>query len=389
MHAGALTQLCETGLTEFKIILFSDVLMYGNTAVTGKRAQPQTLINHAIELKKCYVVDSVNTISSNSSSSYSDKSFMIMSADKSFVVVAADAVQKSEWVQAIGGAILNLKPSDVPLLSLPSSPTNADTHSHAPNWNNIGASFKKAVGRKSPAPAKQHSEAGMSSIASSPHSVSNANNNSAHLELDIGDDSSSSCWVWSLDANGKIVQRGYYLPGTAPTDNDDEDDTADFQEVLDDAQQRAIFRKHLEASHCSENLVFWEMASEYKKRGYAGQPQAQIDAARAIVDRFVRIGAPDQVCVCDRYVYKCCDVCMAMLASMWYCVCAADHCWFATVTVAMRWCMCMHISVYLLLCAVVILCTSSYTCDYLADTHLCCCLYTLHALLLLHYYRSI
>jgi Regulator of G protein signaling domain len=262
--------------------------MYGNGAVTGKRQQLQTLINHAIELKKCYVVDSVNTVSSNNS--YSERSFMIMSADKSFVVIANDAVQKSEWVQAIGGAILNLKPSDVPLLSLPSSPTNAsEAHNHAPNWNNIGASFKKAVGRKSPAP--KSSESGMSSIASSPTSASN---NNTHLELDIADDSSNSCWVWSMDANGKIVQRGYYLPGTAPTDEDD-DEQADFQEVLDNAQQRAIFRKHLEASHCSENLVFWEMASEYKKRGYAGQPQAQIDAARAIVDRFVRIGAPDQV----------------------------------------------------------------------------------------------
>jgi Regulator of G protein signaling domain len=296
MLAGVLTQLCETGLTEYKFILFSDVLMYGNGAVTGKRQQPQTLINHAIELKKCYVVDSVNTISSNNN--YNERSFMIMSADKSFVVIANDAVQKSEWVQAIGGAILNLKPSDVPLLSLPSSPTNAsDSHSHAPNWNNIGASFKKAVGRKSPAPAK-NSETGMSSIASSPTSATN----NTHLELDISDDTNNSCWVWSMDASGKIVQRGYYLPGTAPTDDDD-DEQADFQEVLEDAQQRAIFRKHLEASHCSENLVFWEMASEYKKRGYAGQPQAQIDAARAIVDRFVRIGAPDQVCLQCIYMH--------------------------------------------------------------------------------------
>jgi hypothetical protein len=50
----------------------------------------------------------------------------------------------------------------------------------------------------------------------------------------------------------------------------------------------------LQATHCAENLDFYEAALQYYDAAAAGSG-GRVAAARAIADRYVREGAPNQV----------------------------------------------------------------------------------------------
>jgi Regulator of G protein signaling domain len=50
----------------------------------------------------------------------------------------------------------------------------------------------------------------------------------------------------------------------------------------------------LQATHCAENLDFYEAALQYYDAAAAGSG-GRVAAARAIADRYVKEGAPNQV----------------------------------------------------------------------------------------------
>lgn len=93
---GPLLRQCRRGLKEFQFWLFNDQLLYGQPTPLGLY-----ILNRQIPLSKCYV-------SSCESMQEDGFSFIVESPAKSFIICVSTEKEKTEWLDAIKGAIVAL-----------------------------------------------------------------------------------------------------------------------------------------------------------------------------------------------------------------------------------------------------------------------------------------
>ncbi|KAG5185840.1 hypothetical protein JKP88DRAFT_311119 [Tribonema minus] len=283
---GPLTKVCRGGPRRFQFVLFSDLLVYGSETLMGKWGKRQYKMNRALELARCYVVDGLAP-GAVVPAGAEEAAFMVLSADKCFVVQASDAVEKAEWVAALRGAMDALATKVIHAAGGPSGDGGGGSGHGSLLKVPLMAKAKKKKAAAAAAAAMAVAVEDTSALAKKKKAAAAA---AAAMAVAVEDTNAlRSCSLWVMSTEGRVTRAAFLLP-RAPSLR------VTYRSVLGSPRQRALFRQHLEATHCEENLDFCEAVAKYAAAAASGAgQQGRVAAARALMDRFIADGAPQQV----------------------------------------------------------------------------------------------
>ncbi|CAM9605334.1 unnamed protein product, partial [Phaeothamnion confervicola] len=305
---GQLVKICRGGSKKLQFVLFNDVIVYGSETLRGKFGKQQYKLRRSIPLDRCFVAHNLPA------DGPMPHGFLVLSPHKSFALMAHDAAEAADWVAAFKGVLEDLAAATRPALPPvtprgggissigggPSCGGGGGMNSVGPGGNNTGSSSGGGGG-------------GGGSLVGAAAATAAAAGAAGGTAADQWRD--AECALWLLGRDGKtVVHEEFVLPRAASI-------KLAFASMLEKAASRACFRRYLESVHAGENLAFWEVVGCYEElvatqtaavaaaatsvtaslpslprhRAPAAVLPERIAMARAIADRFVREGSPEQV----------------------------------------------------------------------------------------------